>query len=56
VAFTIQEIENIANAAIDFHFQRGTITSQTIQQKPLLKRFMSKLKTFPGGRATLPSA
>jgi hypothetical protein len=53
VAFTIQEIENIANAAIDFHFQRGTITSSNIQNKPLLKRFMAKVKTFPGGQGNV---
>lgn len=53
MAFTIQEIENIANAAIDFHFKRGTIFSQTIQNKPLLKALQAKQKTFPGGQGNL---
>jgi hypothetical protein len=53
VAFTLQEIENIANAAIDFHFKRGTIFSQTIQNKPLLKALQAKQKTFPGGQGNL---
>lgn len=51
--FTSQELENIANAAIDFHFQRGTITSQTIQDKPLLKDMMGRMKTFPGGKGNI---
>jgi hypothetical protein len=53
VAFTLQEVENIANAAIDFHFKRGTIFSQTIQNKPLLKAMQGKEKTIPGGQGNV---
>jgi hypothetical protein len=53
VPFTVQEVENIANAAIDFHFKRGTVFKQSIQNKPLLKAFNAAEKTFPGGKGNL---
>lgn len=53
MAFTVQEFENIANAAIDFHFDRGKVKSQTIQDKPFLAAMMAKSKTFPGGQAQI---
>lgn len=51
--FTSQELENIANAALDFHLNRGRVFSQTIQDKPLLRRMMAKSKAFPGGKEYL---
>lgn len=48
--FTIEQIENTSNAALEMHFQRGKIVSQTIQDKPLLDALMAKEKTFPGGK------
>lgn len=48
--FTLEQIENTSNAALEMHFQRGKITSQTLQDKPLLDTLMSKEKTFPGGK------
>lgn len=53
MAFTLQEVENIFNATIDYHFSRGTIFSQTIQNKPLLKAMQGKEKTFPGGQGNV---
>lgn len=53
MAFTVQEFENIANAAIDFHFARGKVKSQTIQDKPFLAAMRAKSKTFPGGQAQI---
>lgn len=50
MAFTLQELENISNATIDFHMDKGKIYSQTIQNKPLLKAFEGKNRTFPGGK------
>jgi hypothetical protein len=47
--FTAAQLENAANAAIDYHFKRGKITSQTLQDKPLLEAMMAKEKSFPGG-------
>jgi len=48
--FTAGELANIANAAIDFHVQKGKVHSQTIQNKPLLSKFRAKAKAFPGGK------
>jgi hypothetical protein len=50
MAFTTQELDNIANAAIDYHMQRGRIKSQTLQDKPLLAAMEGKFKNFPGGK------
>lgn len=48
--FTAQQIEQYANAAIDFHMDRGKVQSQTIQDKPLLNAMREREKTFPGGK------
>lgn len=48
--FTAQELANAANAAIDFHMDRGKVHSQTIQDKPLLAAMRAKTKNFPGGK------
>lgn len=50
MAFTVQEVENIANAVLDYHFKRGIVKSQSLQNKPLLDALMSKTKTFPNGK------
>jgi len=42
MAFTVQELENIANATLDHHMERGKIYTQTVQDKPLLKQFDRK--------------
>jgi hypothetical protein len=47
--FTAQELNNIANAAIDFHM-KGKPFDQSIQEKPLLKVLKSREKEFPGGK------
>lgn len=51
--FTVQELENIANATLDHHIDRGKVYSQTIQDKPLLQTFDKKAKTFPAGKEFL---
>lgn len=51
--FTVQELENIANSALDYRFQKGKVFAQTIQDKPLLKLLMPKQKTFPGGKGDI---
>ena len=53
MSFTVQELENIANATLDHHLDRGKIYSQTIQDKPLLNMFDKKAKTFPAGKEFL---
>lgn len=54
--FTVQEVENIANSALDFYLDRGRVDSQTIQDKPLLKAMISAEETFPGGKEFLSGA
>jgi hypothetical protein len=51
--FTVQELENAANAALDYHFKKGKIVSQTLQDKPLLNAIMAKEKSFPGGKENI---
>lgn len=48
--FTAQEVENVANAAIEFHYKTPEVRSQTLQEKPLLKKMMAAEKPFPGGK------
>ena len=36
--FTTAELENIANATIDYHFKKGSVLSNSVQDKPLLRR------------------
>lgn len=49
MAFTAQELENIANAAFDYHL-KGPALDNSIQDKPLLRALRAKQKTFPGGK------
>lgn len=51
--FTVQQLENITNAALDFYMDRGEVFSSTIENKPLLRELMSKKRTFPGGNANI---
>jgi len=47
--FTAAELNNIANAALDFHM-KGPAFDQSIQEKPLMKALKAKEKEFPGGK------
>ena len=51
--FTVDQINNIANAAIDFHFKKGNVLSQSVQDKPLLKWMNAAQKEFPGGAGNI---
>ncbi len=51
--FTPAEIENVANATIDFHTERGKVLSQTLQDKPLLEALTKAEKEFPGGKENI---
>jgi hypothetical protein len=53
LAFTVQELENIASAAIDFHFKRGKVVSSTKFNKPTLEKMESVSKEFPGGKGNI---
>lgn len=48
--FTMEQVQNVANAALDFHMNSGTPKDQHIQDKPLLSRLRRKQKSIPGGK------
>lgn len=50
--FTVQELDNIAAAALDFHI-KGKPHLQTIQEKPLLDALLKRKKKFPGGKGNI---
>jgi len=56
MAFTQAEIDNIANAALDYYIEKGNVFSSTIQDKPLLAQMDKKAKTFPGGKGAVSVA
>lgn len=47
--FTAQELDNIANAALDF-YMKGDAIKQSIQDRPLYDAMRKASKTFPGGK------
>lgn len=51
MAFTAQELQNIANAALDFH-EKG-VKAQTLQNKPLYRDLLASRKNFPGGKGAI---
>lgn len=56
MAFSAAEIENIANAALDYYIDRGNVFANNIQDKPLLAAMDGKAKTFPGGKGMVSVA
>lgn len=56
MAFTAGEIASIANASLDYYFNKGGQFDQTIQEKPLLNLFENRKKTFPGGKGNISLA
>jgi len=56
MAFTQAELDNIANAALDYYIDKGNVYSQSLQDKPLLKAMDSAAKSFPGGKGDLSVA
>ena len=52
MAFTAGELQNIANAALDFYI-KGDTFKQSIQAKPLIAAMKSKQKMFPGGKGNI---
>ena len=52
MAFTQAELDNIANAALDYHL-RGPALSQVLQSRPLYDAMRKAQKTFPGGKGAI---
>jgi hypothetical protein len=47
--FTAQELQNITNSVLDYHY-RGPAEAQTVQDRPLYNDLMKNTKEFPGGK------
>lgn len=56
MAFTQAELDNIANAALDFYLNKGEAFQQSIQARPFLKAMDGSNKTFPGGKGKISVA
>lgn len=56
MAFTANELSNIANSALDFFMNKGEVMEQKVQAKPLLSHFEKNAKTFPGGKGDISFA
>lgn len=56
MALTAAVIDNVANAALDYYFDRGKVFYQHIQDKPLLAAMKGKQKMFPGGKENISLA
>lgn len=52
MAFTADELANIANTTMDFYI-KGQALAQTMQERPLLKSLKGMQKTFPGGKGNI---
>jgi len=49
-ALTANELANVANAALDYYIDKGTVYAQSLQDKPLLAAMEKNAKNFPGGK------
>lgn len=56
MAFAAGEITNIANAALDFYFERGDMFKQTLQKRPFYDMLERRKKSFPGGKGNISLA
>jgi len=54
--FTQNELDNIANAALDFYLNKGDVFQQSLQSRPLVKLMEGSSKTFPGGKGKISVA
>ena len=56
MALTQAEIDNVANAALDYYIDKGTVYANTLQDKPLMAAMEKTAKTFPGGKSDVSLA
>jgi hypothetical protein len=56
MAFSAGEIANIANAALDYYFNKGDTFKQSLQKRPFWDKLESSAKTFPGGKGNISVA
>jgi hypothetical protein len=56
MAFTAGELTHIANAALDYYLDKGDVWRQTLQERPLFDKMVSRKKYFPGGKSDISIA
>ena len=55
-ALSAAELANVANAALDYYIDKGTVYAQSLQDKPLLAAMEKNAKKFPGGKGDVSLA
>jgi len=55
-ALTTDQLDNVANASLDYFINRGDVLSQTIQDKPLFNAMHKASKSYPGGKGNVDLA
>lgn len=56
MAFSPDELSNIANAKLETYLDKGTVFKQYVQNKPMLKAFNDAAKSFVGGKEAVSFA
>lgn len=54
--FSVEELTNITNSALDVYLGKGEVYKQNIQNKPLIREMDAGAKTFAGGRGQVSLA
>lgn len=50
---SLEQLDAVANACLDFHTEKGQVFWQNEQSRPLLRDMMDAAKPFPGGKENL---
>lgn len=53
MAFSGPELASIANASLDYYFEKGKTFKQSLENKPLIAALEKKAKTFSGGKGNI---
>ena len=56
MAFTANEITNIANSSLDWYLDKGEQWRQSLQKRPLMDKMVARKKYFPGGKGDISIA
>ena len=56
MALSSDTLTYIADTALDWYLDKGTVYAQSLQNKPLLQQLENKAKTFPGGKGAIDLA
>lgn len=56
MALTPDQLNMVANAALDYYFNRGTVFQQSLQERPMVRVMEANAKSFPGGKGNIDLA